>query len=100
MAGDADFFKDLIDSFLATSPQLLVDLYQALEQGDTVKLSRTAHTLKSGSADFGAQAFSGFCKELEMLAKAGTLERATELISQIEAEYEQAKAVLENLKTR
>ena len=100
MAGDADFFKDLIDSFLSTSPQLLVDLYQALEQGDAVKLSRAAHTLKSGSADFGALALSGLCKELEMLAKAGILDGSADLIARIEATYAQVKPALETLKTR
>ncbi len=97
MAGDAEFFKELITSFLTTSPPLVTELHQALDQEDASKLKRAAHTLKSGSADFGALTLSGFCKELEMMAKAGTLEGAAELIAQIEAEYERVKVALEAL---
>ncbi len=74
IAGDANFFADLIASFLTTSSPLLTELRQASEQKDATRLKRTAHTLKSGSADFGAMILSGLCKELEMLGKAGTLE--------------------------
>ena len=97
MAGDVDFFQELIESFLTTSPPLVTELRQALEQEDASKLSRAAHTLKSGSADFGAMTLSGFCKELEMQGKAGSLDGADDLMAQVETEYEHVKAALEAL---
>jgi hypothetical protein len=38
------------------------------------------------------------CRELEEMAKAGTLEGAAERIAQLEAEYEKARAALEAIR--
>lgn len=100
IAGDESFFKELIASFLSTSPQLIADMHHALEQGDAAKVKRAAHTLKSGSADFGAMKLSEFCKELEMLGKSGEIEGASQLIKQIETEYNRVKSALEALSTK
>jgi CheY-like chemotaxis protein len=63
MIGDSNFVLELIDSFIANTPQLLSKMQQALEQGNAVDLRIAAHTLKSSSADFGAMRLSGLFKE-------------------------------------
>jgi CheY-like chemotaxis protein len=95
MGGDTGFLAEMIESFLKDVPHLLITMRQALKHGDVAELWMAAHTLKSDSADFGAISLSGFCKELEMMGKAGTLEGAAELIVQVEAEYERVKRALE-----
>jgi PAS domain S-box-containing protein len=95
MGGDAGFLAEMIESFLKDAPYLLTTMRQALKHGDAAELRMAAHTLKSDSADFGAISLSGFCKELEMMGKAGTLEGAAELLAQVEAEYERVKRALE-----
>jgi HPt (histidine-containing phosphotransfer) domain-containing protein len=75
-------------------------MHHALEQEDAAKVKRAAHTLKSGSADFGAMKLSEFCKELEMLGKSGKIEGASQLIKQIETEYNRVKSALEALSTK
>jgi signal transduction histidine kinase/DNA-binding response OmpR family regulator len=99
MGGEAGL-TELIDSFLEDAPQLLADLRQALEQGDTAGVRRAAHTLKSNGADFGAMTFSALCKELEALGKAGTLDGAAALGVQAEAEYEKVKVALEAVRVQ
>jgi HPt (histidine-containing phosphotransfer) domain-containing protein len=88
----------LIDSFFKEAVKLQANARQALEQGQAEELRRAAHTLKSNSANFGAQALTALCRELESRAKAGELEGAEELLAQIEAKYETAKAALEAIR--
>ena len=87
MTGDERFVVELIDSYLTSSPKLLADLRQGLDQQDAAKLRRAAHTLKSSSADFGAMTLSGYCKELERLGNAGIFAGAAELTAKAEVEY-------------
>src|SRR6185503_19357216 len=51
---DADFVRELVDTFLDDSPRLLADMRQALADGNAETLRRSAHSLKSNSASLGA----------------------------------------------
>jgi HPt (histidine-containing phosphotransfer) domain-containing protein len=95
VGGEPALLRELIDSFLEEAPPLVDTLRQALEQGDAAKLRRAAHTIKSSSNDFGATTLAEFCQELETMGKAGTLDGAAELVTQVEKEYEQARVELE-----
>jgi HPt (histidine-containing phosphotransfer) domain-containing protein len=99
MGGDVEFLAELIDTFLKDAPQILTDMRQAVEQGDTAGLRLAAHSLKSNSADFGMMALSNLCRELEGMGKAGTLDGAAELVAQAAVEYEQVKAALETVRS-
>jgi signal transduction histidine kinase/CheY-like chemotaxis protein/HPt (histidine-containing phosphotransfer) domain-containing protein len=94
VGGDAAVLKELIDSFLEDAPRLLADLRRSLDAGDAAGVRLAAHSLKSNGAEFGAQAFSDTCKQLETLAKADRLDDLGELPAQAEAEYERVKAAL------
>jgi PAS domain S-box-containing protein len=94
VGGEPEFLAELIDTFLADAPQLLADMRGAVEGQDPAGLRLAAHSLKSNSADFGATALSGLCKELEMMGKAGRLDGAMEKVAQAKLEYEQVKAAL------
>jgi CheY-like chemotaxis protein len=94
IGNDPEFLAEMIDSYLETTPPLLVELNQSLDKGDAVTFRRAAHTLKSGSADFGAMTLSRLCGQLEEMGKAGTLEGAEVLVSQAEAIYKQVKIAL------
>jgi HPt (histidine-containing phosphotransfer) domain-containing protein len=93
--GDAEFLAELIDTFLEDAPQMLAEMRQALKDDDAALLRRAAHSLKSNSADFGALALSGLCRELEGMGKAGQLAGAAEKVAQAEAEYEQVSAAVD-----
>ncbi len=85
----------LIDSFFKDAPKLIADAQRSWEQGQATDLRRAAHTLKSGSATFGAMALSALARELEYKARDGALEGADELLTRIQAAFAEAKAALE-----
>ncbi len=85
----------LIDNFFKDAPKLIADAHRTFEQGQAADLRRAAHTLKSTSATFGAMALASRARELEYRARDGALEGADELLTEIEREYEKAKAMLE-----
>ena len=95
VGGDDEFLAELIDTFFADAPQMLLDMRQALESGDVAVLHRAAHSLKSNSAEFGGMTLSNLCRDLEAIGKAGTLDGAAELVAQAEAEYEKVRVALE-----
>jgi PAS domain S-box-containing protein len=93
--GDANFLEEMFATFIADAPGMLAEMRQALGRGDAAALRLAAHSLKSNSADFGATALADLCRELEMMAKAGTLEGAAEKLGSIEAEWAQVRGALE-----
>jgi HPt (histidine-containing phosphotransfer) domain-containing protein len=92
--GGDRFFGELIDTFLADAPSLLAQLRRGFENGRPEEARRAAHTLKSNGATFGAQSFSQLCRELEEMATTGRLERAPDLVGQVDAEYASVEAAL------
>ena len=96
--GDPAFLDELIDTYRADSLTLLEQMRAALATNDVEEFRRAAHSLKSNSANLGATTLSGLAKELEMIARAGTLDGAAERLPQVQAETEQARAALEQMK--
>jgi PAS domain S-box-containing protein len=92
---DAAYLAGLISTFFRTAERLLDDLRQSVAQGDAATLHLAAHSLKSNSDSFGATALGRLCRELEALGRMGRLENATEIVSQVDAEYLAVKAALE-----
>ncbi|UCC62539.1 MAG: response regulator, partial [Anaerolineae bacterium] len=88
----------LIERFYLDADRLLGQARQALEQGQADDLRRAAHTLKSTSATFGAMALSAIARELEHLARDGTLEGAARQIARAEAEFARARTALETMR--
>jgi HPt (histidine-containing phosphotransfer) domain-containing protein len=97
---DPAFLAEMIDSYLATTPPLLAQLQQSLTNADTAAFRLAAHTLKSGSADFGAMALSKLCAQLEELGKTGRLDGASQWVAQAEALYRQVESALIAFKDR
>ncbi len=99
MGAEADsFVADLIDSYLANSGELVAGLDSALANSDVEKFVRSAHTLKSNSAVFGANALSAFCQELELAGKSSNLASLQPKIDQLKVEYKQVCQELAELR--
>jgi PAS domain S-box-containing protein len=88
----------LLGQFLADGSKLLADQRRALAEGKAVELSRAAHTLKSNAATLGALALCAVQKELERLAKGGSVDGAEGLVRKGEEEFARAKEALEAAK--
>ncbi|HEX9018106.1 MAG TPA: Hpt domain-containing protein [Anaerolineaceae bacterium] len=95
---DPAFLVELIDVYLTDSPQLIAQMHAGLAQGDIEGVRRAAHSLKSNSLTFGANHLAGLARDLEMLAKGGTLVGAQEILPALEASYAQVVPALEELK--
>ncbi|TMK37627.1 MAG: GAF domain-containing protein, partial [Actinobacteria bacterium] len=72
--GDAGFVSELIEQFVADTPDLIAAARAGLDADDAEEVRRAAHTLKSNAATFGARGLAGRSRELEDAAKRGMLE--------------------------
>ncbi len=91
---DPDFLAELIGTYVADAGCLLTAIRQALLVGDVPALRRAAHSLKSNSATFGATALAALCRELEEHAMSGGVNRAADLLAQVEAAYAEVEAAV------
>ncbi|MDD5223221.1 MAG: response regulator [bacterium] len=85
----------LVDQFFRDGSNLLAAQRRALAEDKAGDLCRAAHTLKSNAATFGTMALWAVEKELEKLAKPGTLTGAEPLIRKGEEEFARAKDAVE-----
>ncbi|MBN1177854.1 MAG: Hpt domain-containing protein [Anaerolineae bacterium] len=95
LGGDVDFLGELVETYLASSPELVAGIQQAIAAGDAPTLQRAAHSLKSGSASFGALAFAAQCRELEEFGKTGALAEAQLKSAALAEVYAQVAAALQ-----
>ena len=79
------FLVELIDVYLIDSPQLIEQIRTGLAAGDVETVRRAAHSLKSNSASFGANQLANAARELELIAKGGTMDGAGLRFEVIEA---------------
>lgn len=92
--GDSEFLLELIDTFLEDTPGLLEQMRRGVTQSEPASLRIAAHSLKSNSADFGAEILRDLCKKAEALGREGTLEGADSLVSRAVNEYAKLEEVL------
>ena len=87
---------ELIEDFFKDSVRQVTAARAALEQKNASELRRSAHSLKSNAATFGAATLSTVAKELEGLAKQEIFnDVASDLIDRTARELETIKPLLE-----
>ena len=86
--GDLSLFRDLIDTFLADSPDRIAAVECAIGTNDATALERAAHALKSSAANMGALGLASLCKPMESLGRGGQVAGAAELARKARAEFE------------
>ena len=92
--GRPDIVNRVITLFLESAPALLKDLQEGAARGDAALLHRASHTLKSASANVGAALLSAHCRELEAMARAGSISDAAGRVETIIEDYRRAQAAL------
>jgi PAS domain S-box-containing protein len=85
---------DLINTYLEDSQHLINIVEEAIAHQDSQQIYHAAHTLKSSSATLGALKLSQICVTLESKARKGIIEGITELLSQLQTEYQQVDQML------
>jgi two-component system, sensor histidine kinase and response regulator len=90
-----DMLARIIKAYLAYAPVAISDLSAAAREADLERLGRHAHSLKSSSANLGANGLSALCRELEQTAKTGGLDAAQALAEKICVAFNAVNAALE-----
>lgn len=92
--GKPDLIKLLVRVYLKSSPKILHDIRQAAKSNDIEKLWRSAHSLKSSSANLGARRLALICEDLESLGRKNRVDDPMGMVLEIETEF---KAVADEL---
>ncbi|MGH8667963.1 MAG: response regulator [Burkholderiales bacterium] len=92
--GKPDLLARTIHLYLVESPKLMHKLKQAAHAGDAPELVRSAHSLKSSSANLGATALSCHCADIEASARRADVEEARHIFARIEAEHARVQSAL------
>ncbi len=82
----ASFFDELLSTFVEDSHELVGTMRRALSEKDTDSFRRAAHSLKSNAASFGAMTLSTLAKDLEGLARSGSLDGAASRVERLAGE--------------
>jgi len=88
VAGDEELLKQVIQVCLDETPDLLVQLDQAIETEDGVTVRRVAHTIKASGRTFGMSSLTDHAEKIEGLTKQGELDSAKETVPQLKQEVE------------
>ncbi len=98
MMGGDDLSKDLIELYVEDAQRLIMSIRESFERRDVMLLTRSAHSLKSSSAQLGAMNLAGYCRDIELLGQTtdqGTTQIA-DLIAQAEIEYARVQDILQS----
>ena len=92
------FVAELIDTFVEDARELIATLERALAETDVDAFRRAAHSLKSNSETLGAAGLAALARELEAMARAGSLEGVRSRVEELVAAYETAVRALGELR--
>ena len=86
-SGADTLLEKVINAFTGDTPRQLASLRTAIAAQDTEAMRRVAHSLKSGSANVGADALALQCKEMEKLGRAGSTDGAARLLQSMDQQF-------------
>ena len=92
------FVAELIDTFAEDARELIATLRRALAETDVDAFRRAAHSLKSNGETLGATELAALARELEAMARGGSLHGAADRIEPLVAGYEAAARALGELR--
>jgi two-component system sensor histidine kinase/response regulator len=78
----------VVAAYVDDTPQHLKTLRQAIAGLDTGNLRKVAHSLKSSSANVGAETLAQLCKEMEHLGRSDSTEGAAGILTNMEHEFQ------------
>lgn len=86
LGGDEELLKEVGIIFLQESATLLQEVRAAVELGDSVRLERSAHSLKGSIANFGNGPAFDCARHLEMLGRSRRLDDAAATLKKLDTE--------------
>jgi HPt (histidine-containing phosphotransfer) domain-containing protein len=88
LGGDAELYSDLIEFFLVDAPDLLKDLWSAIEADNATEVRMKAHALKGLIAGCGGVRAVAVAQQIENIAQSGDPEELPSLAQSLEAEVD------------
>ena len=85
--GDA-LVRKVIAAYVGDAPQHLRTLRQAVGGQDAATVRRVAHSLKSASANVGADTLARLCRDLEQMGRSASVLGAATLLTDMEEEFQ------------
>jgi len=86
--------RRVLAAFLQDTPRQLAALRAATAASDADAMRKAAHSLKSSSANVGADALAKLFREMEQMARAEQGEGADDLLAQLEREFQSVRQSL------
>jgi HPt (histidine-containing phosphotransfer) domain-containing protein len=100
--GDPDpnaFLKDLIATYMRTTPEIFSGLLASLDSGDLKQIIFFSHKLKGQSNNVGLSRLSALCEEIESSeGKLGPADEVKKYRAAVETQYAEACKILRELK--
>jgi len=91
--GDA-LLERVLQAYLDDTPVHLRTIKSAIDSGSTVQMRKAAHSLKSSSANVGADALAQRCREMEQLGRNDTTAGAAALLDEMERSFQAVRQAL------
>jgi len=92
--GKPELLARTINLYLVESPKLIQKLKQAAGANDAPEMVRSAHSLKSSSANVGARILSRYCEDIEQSARRADTEAACKIVAKVETEHGRVQSAL------
>jgi two-component system, sensor histidine kinase and response regulator len=87
IGGDEELLRELVEAFVATYPETLQEIRQALCHDDLRTVSRAAHKLKGAVSNFGFGPAYDAARNLEEMALAARLAATRVTVTVVEQEF-------------
>jgi HPt (histidine-containing phosphotransfer) domain-containing protein len=88
VAGDKELLVELFEIAFEDTPLRIEKIEVAIESGDATTVAETAHAMKSAFGNIGAVRCHELSFELEKTGKAGEIQSASQILSQLKQELE------------
>ena len=95
--GGTGLMRSLLATYIEDSTRQMARIDAALASADSTEVARSAHTLKSSSANVGADSLSVFFQELEQMARQARLSEARKLQERLRHLHAQALVQMQGL---
>ena len=89
--GGPNLVAQIVGIYLDHATRLLAELKSAATRHDLISIERCAHTLRSNSAQLGAERFADICGALERVARTITPESLSDFLIHLDREYERVQ---------
>jgi HPt (histidine-containing phosphotransfer) domain-containing protein len=94
-----ELLDEVIDVYLQSAPVLIAVMEKSVPNRASQKIVRSAHALKSSSANLGAKELSNICQTIELDRSHIYFDEIAKLVGSATAEYQKVQVDLEKIKS-